>query len=144
MPTSVQFTAPLKGLFEDMLSRSDRFRSQCERLATQPWVYVRVRLAEGPLPYAFQGRTMISRTLDGPIIAYIEIDARASWHEWIAHEIEHVLEQAEGLRRHDLVGQRDSWETAESTFETKRALDAGRIVSQQMRQLRRRQGAAAE
>jgi len=144
MPTSVQFTTLFRESLEEMLSRSDGFRSQCARLAQHPWVYVRLKFALSPLPYAFQARTLIARTLDGPIIAYIEIDPRASWPEWIAHEIEHVLEQADGLRLWDLAAEHRTWESSESTYETQRAIDAGRIVSRQMRETKRARRVAGE
>jgi hypothetical protein len=137
MPTSVQFTSLFKESLEEMLSRSDGFRSQCERLARHPSVYVRLKFALSPLPYAFHARTLIARTLDGPIVAYIEIDPRSNWPEWIAHEIEHVLEQADGVRRVDLAAEHDTWESSESTYETQRAINAGRVVSRQMRETRR-------
>jgi hypothetical protein len=141
MPTSFQTAGLIAGLLKEMLARSDEFRSQCERLARQPWVYVRLKLAKVPLPYSFHGRTIIARTLEGPIVATVEIDPRASWHEWIAHEIEHVLEQADGMRLIDL-RQGNSWESSDSTYETQRAVDAGRLVSREMRQARRPRRAA--
>jgi hypothetical protein len=133
MPDSVQFTGVLKDSVEEMLSKSDGFREQCERLALFPSVYVRLKLARGPLPYAFQARSVIERTVDGPIVAYIEIDPRGNWPQWIAHEIEHVLEQADGVRLAGLMNDRDSWESSKSTYETQRAINAGRTVSRQMR-----------
>jgi hypothetical protein len=144
MPNSVQFTGLLKESLEEMLSRSDGFRGQCERLSLHPSVYVRLKLAPAPLPNAFHARTFIVHTLEGPIIAYIEIDPRSSWPEWIAHEIEHVLEQADGVRLFDLMRQHHSWESSESTYETQRAIDAGRIVSREMWQTKKTRRLAGE
>ena len=53
--------------------------------------------------------------------------------EWIAHEFEHVLEQAEGLRASDLRKQQSSWMSDGLAFETTRAIVAGRAVREQMR-----------
>ncbi len=129
LPPSVDVDRGLLPLVRSMLLRSEDFRRQCERLAEQPWVFVRVRLSVAALPQEYCARSVIQRTLDGPIMAQVEIGRSVDWPQWIAHELEHVLEQAEGV---DITRQPGSWRSGDATYETSRAIFAGRRVRREM------------
>ena len=133
LPPNVHVNRALLGPVRSMLRRSEEFRRQCEELAARPTVYVRVNLSVEGLPSRFCARSVIQRMTDGPLLIFVEIERTVNWAEWLAHEFEHVLEQAEGLRVKDLRNQKDSWESAEAVFETSRAIFAGRAVREQMR-----------
>ena len=133
LPANVQVARHLLPHVRAMLLRSDDFRHQCEQLAARPTVYVRVSVSLVDLPYQFCARSVIQRMAAGPIMAFVELGRTVKWSEWIAHEFEHILEQAEGLRGADMARQSASWESATSVFETSRAIVAGQAVRAQMR-----------
>ena len=102
LPPNVQVNRALLRPVRSMLQRSEEFRRQCEELAARPTVYVRVNLSVEGLPSRFCARSVIQRMTDGPLLIFVEIERTVNWAEWLAHEFEHVLEQAEGLRVKDL------------------------------------------
>ena len=133
LPTTVQVALALRPVVRDMLRRSDDFRRQCTYLAARPRVYVRVLLSAVELPIGISARTVIQRMTAGPLMAMVTIGRRVNSAEWIAHEIEHVIEQAEGLRAKDFQNHTVGWPSGEHTFETERAIEVGRSVRDQMR-----------
>jgi hypothetical protein len=54
--------------------------------------------------------------------------------ELIAHEIEHVLEQLDGVDLKAQVGSGNVWKREDGGFETRRATEAGRRVPREMRE----------
>lgn len=135
MPATVIVDGPLDIYVQQMLSRSEAFRRQCDALAAQPQVYVRVQLALYGLPPSLYARTDVQRTVAGPLIATVRIQSGVNWSEWIGHEFEHILEQVEGIRAKDF---RDNnggrWESSVEMYESSRAILAGRTIRIQMRQ----------
>lgn len=117
-----------------MLAASPTFRSQCQRLADQTDLYVRIivdpRLTDGPI----RARSVISRLRSGAVHAFVSIGASPDPAEWLAHEIEHVIEQLEGVRLQALAAMNQNvWRTSRDTFETDRAIRAGRAVLDEVR-----------
>jgi hypothetical protein len=134
LPATVDVEASVMSHVQAMLQRSAHFRRQCLALAARPWVYVRLQFSEAAeLTRDFCAKSYIKRTSAGPLIAYVRIGRRTHWSEWIPHELEHVLETAEGMRTADFARGRGTWESAEDVYETTRAILAGRTVRNQMR-----------
>jgi len=129
----VQVHSSLQRQVQAMLQRSEDFRRQCRQLAANPSLYVRVRLSSIDMPARYCARSVVQRTSDGPLLIFVEIERTANWAEWLAHEFEHVLEQAEGVRLKDLRAGKGSWESGDDVFETARAIGVGRGVRAQMR-----------
>lgn len=133
LPASVYVAEPMASDVPAMLRRSAHFRQQCRELMARPWVYVRVHAADAELPNQFSAKSVVLRTAAGPLFAYVHVARRAPWAEWIAHELEHVLEVAEGMRTTDYQRGRGTWESADRVYETTRAIAAGRTVRREMR-----------
>ena len=130
--------APLyRELLESMLERSATFRRQCRRLAGTPSLTVTLR----PAPAAASGvraRTRFARA-DGALVAAVEILTLYDPVELIAHEIEHVIEQLDGV---DLVSKAVVSESGvqaarndATAYETTRATRVGLKVAGEVRRV---------
>ena len=102
IPANLHMSRDLQPRFNVMLAASPTFRSQCQRLAGQTALYVRLvvdpRLTDGPI----RARSVINRLRSGAVVAFVSIGASPDPAEWLAHEIEHVIEQLEGVKLHAL------------------------------------------
>ncbi len=52
--------------------------------------------------------------------------------EFIAHELEHIVEQLDGVDLKAQAGNGEVWRTGDGAFETRRAIDSGRRVAREM------------
>jgi len=138
LPDTVHIESALRARISVMLKRSPTFRTQCRRVAATPRLYIRVHV-NGTVPdQRFRARTRILKFKSGVIIA--EVELRTPWapEEWIAHEFEHVLEQIDGVRIAELADKTGSvWRTSVDTFESERAIRAGRTVVEEVRRRHR-------
>jgi hypothetical protein len=112
---------------EMMLRGSATFRQQCLRLDA-PRVRVQIRRDPMLLDKPYRAITIIHRSAD-EIVASVVISGFGDPTEWLAHELEHVIEQIEGvnLARLTQAGQ-GAWHSVEGSFETIRAIRAGHTV----------------
>jgi hypothetical protein len=138
IPANLHMSRDLQPRFNVMLAASPTFRSQCQRLADQTDLYVRLivdpRLIDGQI----RARSVISRLRSGAVVAFVSIGASPDPAEWLAHEIEHVIEQLEGVKLHALAAMNQNvWRTSRDTFETDRAIRAGRAVLDEVRSAER-------
>jgi len=146
LPPSIDATSELRRHMETMLQRSITFRQQCHTLERQD-LHVQIRsdatLADRP----YRAFSVIRRLPSG-FTACVAITPFGDPTPWIAHEIEHIIEQIEGVRVAALAedrGGRLAWRWAGNMYETRRAIQAGRIVQREMRDAERalaRAGAA--
>ena len=121
---------------QEMLKRSPTFRRQCWRITTASELVVTLQPGSRPMVTRVRARTRISR--DGHrLVAYIEIFSPDQAAELIAHELEHVIEQLDGV---DLASKADAamsgvrrGEAPEPAFETVRATRAGMTVAAEVR-----------
>jgi len=137
LPANVTFADDkLLSMTSEIARRSSTFRAQLLKVGAAPMLRVRLRLT-APLGGAIRARTVILRTTGGRLTAESEIPVRLifdrQYVEMIAHEIEHVIEQTEGLDlsalardRHTGV-RRHGWDGI-SRFETDRAMSMGEAV----------------
>ena len=89
---------------QEMLKRSPTFRRQCWRITTASELVVTLQPGSRPMVTRVRARTRISR--DGHrLVAYIEIFSPDQAAELIAHELEHVIEQLDGV---DLASKADA------------------------------------
>jgi hypothetical protein len=137
IPANLHMSRDLQPRFNGMLAASPTFRSQCQRLADQTAavrLIVDPRLTDGPI----RARSVISRLRSGAVVAFVSIGASPDPAEWLAHEIEHVIEQLEGVKLQALAARNhDVWRTSLDTFETDRAIRAGRAVLDEVRSAER-------
>jgi hypothetical protein len=136
--TNLHVSPDLQPRFKAMLAASPTFRSQCQHLSDQTDLYVRLivdsRLTDGSI----RARSVISRLQSGAVVALISIGASPDPAEWLAHEIEHVIEQLEGVKLQALAARNENvWRTSGDMFETDRAIRAGRAVLDEVRSAER-------
>jgi hypothetical protein len=124
----------LRPLLDSLLESSPTFRSQWDRLGREPKLYVRVRLDARLDDSSLRARTVVRRAEDQTVVALVDIRVFGDRAELLGHEIEHVIEQLEGLNLPQLAGaSRGVWETHRGVFETERAIRAGQRVFKEMR-----------
>ncbi len=132
LPPNLVVSEALRPLVMRMLRQSSTFRRQCAHLAEHPDVRVHIE----PVIGVKGGRARAIMTRDGGTArAMVQIDWRRpeSFVEHIAHELEHVLEHADGLDLRRLTRQRvDGVALVAGRYETARALCVGRRVAEEV------------
>jgi hypothetical protein len=124
-----------------LLSRSETFRSQCERVAGTP--RVRVTLAIVSTLNGGRAQTAIHRFPSGAILAEVDVLFGENYRELLAHEFEHILEQIEGVDLRQEAAQGRAWLLPGGAFETRRAYLTGVQVSTESEPMRARRAAAS-
>ena len=118
----------LAPLVDALLRQSPTLRRQWQTIGAAP--LLRVSLVSTPLlretPSA-RARTGITRFAFGAIHAIVELPAAVDITELLPHELEHVLEQLEGLNLAELSRRSSSGvdEIGRGVYETRRAREAG-------------------
>jgi hypothetical protein len=127
-PLNIQIDPLLAPLVEKLLRQSPTVRRQWEAISANR--LVRVSLISSPLlreSTAARARTGVSRYAFGAVRAVVELPSAADITELLAHELEHVLEQAEGLDLPTLAkdGSSGVQQLSRGVYETERARSAG-------------------
>ena len=81
---------------------------------------------------SFRARTVLRHEMGGIVAAYVFLSPSENVMELVAHEVEHVLEQMDGV---DLEAQHDSrsvWKNEDGAFETRRATQVGQRVAREV------------
>jgi hypothetical protein len=117
-----------------MLERSPMFRRQCLRLAGAPQLSVVVRTLH-PLTGGPRARTQITLEENNRLLAAVEINPLGDFTELLAHELEHIIEQLDGidLQARASVARSGVWSCVDGTFETSRAVRVGTLVATEVR-----------
>jgi hypothetical protein len=81
-----------------------------------------------------RARTAVSRYASGAICAVVELPTGVDITELLSHELEHVLEQVEGVDLPALAKRRASgvWQVGHGVYETERARGAGLMALQEV------------
>jgi len=119
-----------------MLSRSPTFRRQSARIAGAPHLSIVIR-SEPPAGTRLAALTRILRRPGGNLQAVVHISPCARTVELIAHEIEHIIEQLDGVdlrvkSRLRASGVRRANDADQDTFETTRAIVTGLRVAREV------------
>lgn len=121
---------------QEMLKHSPTFRRQCWRITTAPELVVSLHPGNRPAMNRVRARTRITRN-GRQLVANIEIFSPERAPELIAHELEHVIEQLDGV---DLAEKADvgssgvrRGDAPEPAFETMRATRMGLTVAAEVR-----------
>jgi hypothetical protein len=127
------FIAPcLRPLVDEMLRRSPTFRAQMDKLARTPALGIAIAFKASTSRQAAEAS--IRHYDSGLMLALVSIHSVSDKEELIAHEVEHVLEQVERVPLARLARAGSSvWATGNS-YETLRAIDAGRRVAREVRE----------
>ena len=133
-PANLRVPTGYRTVIEQMLARSPLFRRQCLRLSGAPHLSVIVRTLH-PLIGGARARTQISQTDGNRLVAIVEINPLGDFSELLAHEIEHIIEQLDGidLAARAAVARSGVWGCADGTFETSRAVRVGTLVAREVR-----------
>ncbi len=130
----------LSSLTREMARRSPTFQRQLAVIGNLTQVRAKVRLVARAPSSAFLAHSVIQQNAAGFVVADVQIPRRLlfadGYVELVAHELEHVIEQAEGIDLHELATQPDSgvytleW-GERRPFETVRAQAIGRVVARE-------------
>lgn len=127
--------APLRPTVRDMLARSATFRRQWSAITEGQGVHVAVFLTDGTLQPGCRARTTIKKYSSGLLLAVVLIPPNGDYPELVAHELEHVIEQIEGIDLAALArsGSIRVRQRPDGAFETVRAQNAGLAVSTELK-----------
>ena len=135
LPSNLHVTPIYRSLVESIAHQSPTFRAQLLRIANAPSVTVYLDVV--PRVTGSRALTQMSRQIDG-FTAWIEVSRFDDVVELIGHEVEHVIEQIDGV---DLAAGAAGIYSVSSTrtvFETERAARAGVTVAGEVRAAARR------
>src|SRR3954468_5152529 len=113
-------------LAADMLSllrRSETFRAQCDRLAADS--RVRVKLDVASMLDSGRAQTAIHRFTSGALRAEVQLLFGQNYRELLAHEFEHIIEQADGVNLRMEAESGRAWLLPGGAYETRRAFATG-------------------
>ena len=135
LPANLVFPESYRGILTAMLERSPMFRRQCLRIAHTPYVRVLLRTLQPSSPAGPRARTTITRTVDGAVVAMVLLRPLEDMPELIAHELEHIIEQLDGvdLPERATIASSGVHLCEDGSYETARALHVGRIVGRDTR-----------
>jgi hypothetical protein len=140
LPPNLLAAQLYRPLLESMLRGSRTFRRQCLRIANTPHLTVTLEPRSHPWPSSFRARTVISKR-GTAVSATIQLASLHDQVELIAHEIEHVIEQLDGVDLRSKAALARSGVRAGvgdgSAFETTRAVQVGLRVTEEVRQAER-------
>lgn len=133
LPSNLHVAPIYREFVEAIADHSPTFEGQLRRIADARDVAVHVEIVAHVI--GARARTRMVRDTGG-LTAWIEVDRLANVVELIAHEIEHVIEQIDGI---DLAGGAGmagsgiySVSSRGTTFETARAARAGVTVAREV------------
>lgn len=90
---------------------------------------VQVNASLARLPGFNRAATTITRHADGQITARLTVPPGRDFIELLAHELEHIVEQIEGVDLASLVRAGAAWTLGDGVFESARAREAGRAAA---------------
>jgi hypothetical protein len=130
LPANFVVPAVSQAWVEDLIARSPTLRRQCRIIAAFGDVVVRLSSLRRVSGWC-RARTSFTRDRDGGLRAAIDIPVSVDFAELLAHELEHVIEQIEGIDLRRMARHRDSgvWEVGPNVFETTRAIYAGVLAA---------------
>lgn len=134
LPANIAVPAVYQARVQQLLAQSPTLRRQCLAIASAPEVTVAIRPA-GRLTANCRARTEFVRTGAGFLRAVVDLPVSRDFAELLAHELEHVVEQIEGINLEQLAGRTGSgvWATGSNAYETARAMSVGRRAAREVR-----------
>jgi hypothetical protein len=137
VPANLMVPSNFRATLETMLARSPMFRRQCLRLAAAPHFTVEVRMLH-PMTGGPRAKAQIRQAEGGRVIAAVEINPLGDFMELLSHELEHVIEQLDGidLAARAAMARSGVHSCSNGTFETSRATRVGSLVATEARNAR--------
>jgi hypothetical protein len=131
LPCQLVAHEPFRPLLDQLWARSVTFRAQCRRLAGARAVVLLHTASAKETPWTAESR--IGVLSNGRVMARVRVRAGRESVEVLAHELEHVIEQIDGVQLFLDVSRPGSGTTlAGGAFETRRATDAGRRAAKEV------------
>ena len=136
--TKIHVTEELQPVVAGMLATSATFRQQWQAIESRELVHVAIFLGNFRLDATCRAKTDIRRYSSGLLVAVIHIGAGEDHVELLGHELEHVLEQIEGIDLDALArdGSGRAKRRIDGAYETVRARHAGLTVAAEVRMAR--------
>jgi len=130
-PCPIVVKPTLRGVFEKAYLRSRTLQRQChDLLAARAVVELEWGISKDSLVRA---HTEMKLTEDGVVVAHISVPPVSEAVQLVAHELEHVIERAQGVDYAAESRRPGSkiWETR-GVYETQRAVDAERELAREL------------
>jgi hypothetical protein len=134
-PSNLHIDEILQPLVSALLAKSETFRRQWDTINASPLIRVRVRsIVRLQDESRARARGQVSRYAHGSMRATIEIPIAADVTELLPHELEHVIEQLEGVDLRGLAQRGDQGvvEVGRGVYEPARARAAGLQVMREV------------
>jgi TolB protein len=131
LPPNLEADQVFQVFLDSMWQSSSTFRRQVSRLAGT--VSVRVLPEDLPRrPSSSRARTVLGHQDGSLVSARVYLKPSLDAVELIAHELEHILEQLDGVDLQAQAGNGVVWKAGDGAFETRRAIEAGRRVAREI------------
>jgi len=134
LPRTITVGPDLQDIVAHMMRESEIFRRQCGLIGRLRWLRVHIVLEEPPNGVRrVRAKSDLARYEFGLITARVRVWSREDAIELIAHELEHVIEVAEGTDYQSLLVRRlVVWSVDGTSFETARAIHTGLEVKREV------------
>jgi hypothetical protein len=129
LPSTITLESGLERIVASALQYSPRFREQCRVLAATQNLKARVRVGVRRAGATHRASAVVHRGMTGRLAADIEITDPAHAIELLAHELEHLIEQIDGIDLNALEGRGVAHRVKGGAFETERAIAVGKRVA---------------
>ena len=132
LPANLQVDPQFQPVVEGMRQRSPAFRRQITRIGAVQAFRVRLLPEDQPPTATSDARTAFSLDAGTLVSAHVYLRMTPQIPRFIAHEMEHIIEQLDGI---DLRAQAENgvvWKSNDTSFETRRAIEAGLLVEQEV------------
>ena len=133
-PCNLVIPGALRSVLLVMWERSPTFRLQCVRISAESRVVVRLHITTSLTQSRGRAASRMARDPAGALAADVYLASRiapVNLVELIAHELEHLVEQLDGLALEALARRAPAtvWQSEPGAFETVRAIRVGQIVA---------------
>ncbi|MPZ18535.1 MAG: hypothetical protein GEV06_11570 [Luteitalea sp.] len=133
-PPNLRVDPALERVVARMWRTSPVFRAQCARIADEPTLFVAVWYDERALHGRRRAVTTFVRHARRLVSAQVRLSRGHDPVELLAHELEHIVEQLDGVDLSVAVLRGDQVRRArDGSFETRRAIEAGLRVQREVR-----------
>jgi Tol biopolymer transport system component len=133
LPANLDVDPMFQAVVQGMCQRSPAFRRQVARIGAAGTLRVRLLPDDQPRPtQVSHARTTIHFEAGFPVSAEVYLRLTPQISRFIGHEMEHLLEQLDGVDLRAQDGNGVVWKSGDASFETRRAIEAGLRVEQEV------------
>jgi len=137
IPFNMQVNPVLVQVVTELLAASPAFAAQCAQIADARFVRITIQpVMSSSTTSRGSARTAMRRFSDGALVAVVDIPVPLTMGEYaelFGHELEHVLEQIDGVDLEAMTAARDgATRLSDGAYETVRARRAGLLIAGQI------------